>query len=152
MLIGDMIMLRVKNFSQRYEIKFHQPNTASGFSATLFYDKEKGKFVVGFRGTEFSIKSPVETLRDLATDIEFTLGKEDFQANALKQFLLNIAPILNGIDSNKIIFVGHSLGGYLAVMAMQFCDTIDRTQNTQFNNIKFSASQVYTFNAPSVYG
>ena len=56
------------------------------------------------------------------------------------------------IDSNKIIFVGHSLGGYLAVMAMQFCDTIDRTQNTQFNNIKFSASQVYTFNAPSVYG
>ncbi|WP_171051508.1 hypothetical protein [Campylobacter helveticus] len=49
MLIGDMIMLRVKNFSQRYEIKFHQPNTTSGFSATLFYDKKKGKFIVGFR-------------------------------------------------------------------------------------------------------
>ncbi|MCR2065212.1 Mbeg1-like protein, partial [Campylobacter helveticus] len=132
-------------FSQRYEIKFHQPNTTSGFSATLFYNKEKGKFVVGFRGTEgWSM--------DFLADIEFALGKGDFQANALKQFLLNIAPILNGIDSNKIIFVGHSLGGYLAVMAMQFCDTIDRTQNTQFNNIKFSASQVYTFNAPSVYG
>ncbi|MCR2065213.1 lipase family protein, partial [Campylobacter helveticus] len=136
-------------------IKFHQPNTTSGFSATLFYDKEKDKFVVGFRGTEISfknIKTDWETILDAIQDANLTFGKGDFQANALKQFLLNIAPILNGIDSNKIIFVGHSLGGYLAVMAMQFCDTIDRTQNTQFNNIKFSASQVYTFNAPAIGG
>lgn len=70
--------------------------------------------------------------------------KGDFQVNALKQFLLDIAPILNKVDSNKIIFVGHSLVGYLAVIAMQFCDTIDRSLNTQFNAIKFMASQVYT--------
>ncbi len=37
--------------------------------------------------------------------------KGDFQANALKQFLLDIAPILNNIDSSKITFVGHSLVG-----------------------------------------
>ncbi|MCR2061179.1 hypothetical protein [Campylobacter helveticus] len=49
-LNGEFSELQAKNFSQRYEIKFHQPNTASGFSATLFYDKEKDKFVVGFRG------------------------------------------------------------------------------------------------------
>lgn len=35
------------SISQKY-------NTASGFSATLFYDKEKDRFVVGFRGTECS--------------------------------------------------------------------------------------------------
>ncbi|HEG0615241.1 TPA: hypothetical protein SB591_001688, partial [Campylobacter coli] len=48
-LNGEFGELQARNFSQRYEIKFHQPNTLSG---SLFYDKEKDKFVVGFRGTE----------------------------------------------------------------------------------------------------
>ena len=151
-LNGEFGEVQAKNFAKRYEIKLHQPNTASGFSATLFYDTHKDRFIVGFRGTESNIKSPLETLKDLATDIGLTFGKGDFQVNALRQFLLDIAPILNEVDSNKIIFVGHSLGGYLAVIAMQFCDTIDRSLNTQFNSIKFRASQVYTFNSPAIDG
>lgn len=138
-LNGEFGEIQAKNFAKKYEIKFHQPNTASGFSATLFYDKEKDKFVVGFRGTEGLWSM------DTLADIGLTFGKGDFQLNALKQFLLDIAPILNKVDSNNIIFIGHSLGGYLAVIAMQFCDTIDRSLNTQFNAIKFMASQVYTF-------
>ncbi len=35
---------------------------------------------------------------------------------------------------------------------MQFCDTIDRTLCTDFNQIKFSASKVYTFNSPTIDG
>ena len=151
-LNGEFGEIQAKNFAKRYEIKFHQPNTASGFSATLFYDTHKDRFIVGFRGTESNIKSPLEALKDLATDIGLTFGKGDFQVNALRQFLLDITPILNEVDSNKIIFVGHSLGGYLAVIAMQFCDTIDRSLNTQFNTIKFRASQVYTFNSPAIDG
>lgn len=143
-LNGEFGEIQAKNFAKKYEIKFHQPNTASGFSATLFYDKEKDKFVVGFRGTEGLWSM------DTLADIGLTLGKGDFQLNALKQFLLDIAPILNKVDSNNIIFIGHSLGGYLAVIAMQFCDTIDRSLNTQFNAIKFMASQVYTFNSPAI--
>ncbi|ELE4973935.1 DUF2974 domain-containing protein [Campylobacter jejuni] len=143
-LNGEFGEIQAKNFAKKYEIKFHQPNTASGFSATLFYDKEKDKFVVGFRGTEGLWSM------DTLADIGLTFGKGDFQLNALKQFLLNIAPILNKVDSNNIIFIGHSLGGYLAVIAMQFCDTIDRSLNTQFNAIKFMASQVYTFNSPAI--
>ncbi|EDO7545204.1 DUF2974 domain-containing protein [Campylobacter jejuni] len=143
-LNGEFGEIQAKNFAKKYEIKFHQPNTASGFSATLFYDKEKDKFVVGFRGTEGLWSM------DTLADIGLTFGKGDFQANALKQFLLDIAPILNKVDSNNIIFIGHSLGGYLAVIAMQFCDTIDRSLNTQFNAIKFMASQVYTFNSPAI--
>ncbi|EAL6091708.1 DUF2974 domain-containing protein, partial [Campylobacter coli] len=127
-------------------MKFHQPNTLSGFSATLFYDKQKDEFVVGFRGTDGFWSM------DTLADIGLTFGKGDFQANALKQFLLDMAPILNNIDSSKITFVGHSLGGYLAVVAMQFCDTIDRTLCTDFNQIKFSASKVYTFNSPTIDG
>ncbi|EAI0492214.1 DUF2974 domain-containing protein [Campylobacter jejuni] len=143
-LNGEFGEIQAKNFAKKYEIKFHQPNTASGFSATLFYDKEKDKFVVGFRGTEGLWSM------DTLADIGLTFGKGDFQLNALKQFLLDIAPILNKVDSNNIIFTGHSLGGYLAVIAMQFCDTIDRSLNTQFNAIKFMASQVYTFNSPAI--
>lgn len=139
-LNGEFGEIQAKNFAKKYEIKFHQPNTASGFSATLFYDKEKDKFVVGFRGTEGLWSM------DTLADIGLTFGKGDFQLNALKQFLLDIAPILNKVDS----FIGHSLGGYLAVIAMQFCDTIDRSLNTQFNAIKFMASQVYTFNSPAI--
>ncbi|EAI1061918.1 DUF2974 domain-containing protein, partial [Campylobacter jejuni] len=145
-LNGEFGEIQAKNFAKKYEIKFHQPNTASGFSATLFYDKEKDKFVVGFRGTEGLWSM------DTLADIGLTFGKGDFQANALKQFLLDIAPILNNIDSSKITFVGHSLGGYLAVVAMQLCDTIDRTLCTDFNQIKFSASKVYTFNSPTIDG
>ncbi|MCV3501541.1 lipase family protein [Campylobacter lari] len=143
-LNGEFGEIQAKNFAKKYEIKFHQPNTASGFSATLFYDKEKDKFVVGFRGTEGLWSM------DTLADIGLTFGKGDFQLNALKQFLLDIAPILNKVDSNNIIFIGHSLGGYLAVIAMQFCDTIDRSLNTQSNAIKFMASQVYTFNSPAI--
>lgn len=143
-LNGEFGEIQAKNFAKKYEIKFHQPNTASGFSATLFYDKEKDKFAVGFRGTEGLWSM------DTLADIGLTFGKGDFQLNALKQFLLDIAPILNKVDSNNIIFIGHSLGGYLAVIAMQFCDTIDRSLNTQFNAIKFMASQVYTFNSPAI--
>ncbi len=51
-LNGEFGELQTKNFIQRYEVQFHQPNTTSGFSATLFYDKQKDEFIVGFRGTE----------------------------------------------------------------------------------------------------
>ena len=43
---------RTKNFVNRYELVSHIPNTLSGFSATLFYDTQKDRFVVGFRGIE----------------------------------------------------------------------------------------------------
>lgn len=50
------------HFIKRFEVlAFHQDNTEfstlfndTGFSATLFYDKEKDRFVAGFRGTECS--------------------------------------------------------------------------------------------------
>ncbi|WP_233714140.1 hypothetical protein [Helicobacter trogontum] len=47
---------RTKNFVNRFKLLHHTSLESffsqSGFSATLFYDKEKDRFVVGFRGTE----------------------------------------------------------------------------------------------------
>ena len=51
-LNGEFSEIQAKNFAKRYKIKFHQANTLSGFSATLFYDIQEDRFVVGFRGTE----------------------------------------------------------------------------------------------------
>ena len=49
---GDFSPLQAQRFFQRYDLLKHCPNTDSGFSATLFYDKEKDKFIIGFRGTK----------------------------------------------------------------------------------------------------
>ena len=42
-LNGEFNPLQVQNFAKRYKICFHQPNTKSGFSATLFSEKRKQK-------------------------------------------------------------------------------------------------------------
>ena len=51
-LNGEFSEIQAKNFAKRYKIYLHQPNTLMGFSATLFSDKTKNRFIVGFRGTE----------------------------------------------------------------------------------------------------
>ncbi|MDY5821887.1 MAG: hypothetical protein SPJ83_03685 [Helicobacter sp.] len=42
-LNGEFNPLQAQNFAKRYKICFHQPNTESGFSATLFGEKRKQK-------------------------------------------------------------------------------------------------------------
>ncbi len=137
-LNGEFGELQARNFSQRYEIKFHQANTLSGFSATLFYDKEKDKFVVGFRGTEGFWN--MDTMQDITLSLNGNL-----QSSPLLEFLEQVDKIIKN-ENKSIIFVGHSLGGYLAQMALIYCDIKYK------DKLSFSPNEVYTFNAPSVYG
>ncbi|MCR6588513.1 lipase family protein, partial [Campylobacter insulaenigrae] len=146
-LNGEFGELQARNFSQRYEVQFHQPNTTSGFSATLFYDKEKDKFVVGFRGTEVSfkdLKATWETALDTTQDLVLSLNG-NLQSSSLLEFLEQVNKIIKN-KHKSIIFVGHSLGGYLAQMALIYCDIKYK------DKLSFSPNEVYTFNAPSVYG
>ncbi|EAI3906331.1 DUF2974 domain-containing protein [Campylobacter lari] len=146
-LNGEFGELQARNFSQRYEVQFHQPNTTSGFSATLFYDKEKDKFVVGFRGTEVSfkdLKATWETALDATQDLVLSLNG-NLQSSSLLEFLEQVNKIIKN-KHKSIIFVGHSLGGYLAQMALIYCDIKYK------DKLSFSPNEVYTFNAPSVYG
>ncbi|OOY01580.1 hypothetical protein BOQ02_04890 [Campylobacter coli] len=115
-LNGEFGELQARNFSQRYEIKFHQPNTLSGFSATLFYDKEKDKFVVGFRGTEVSfkdLKATRETALDVTQDLVLSLNG-NLQFSPLLEFLEQVDKIIKN-ENKSIIFVGHSLGEILGM-------------------------------------
>ena len=51
-LDGKFTHTQARNFAKRYEIKYHQPNTSSGFSATLFQNKESKEYILAIRGTE----------------------------------------------------------------------------------------------------
>ena len=51
-LKGDMTPTQAKRFFDKCDILIHQPNTESGFSATLFQNKESKEYTLAFRGTE----------------------------------------------------------------------------------------------------
>ncbi|HED6595324.1 Mbeg1-like protein [Campylobacter coli] len=141
-LNGEFGELQARNFSQRYEVQFHQPNTTSGFSATLFYNKQKDEFIVGFRGTETD--NFIGLVQDIVQDITLSLNG-NLQSSPLLEFLEQVDKIIKN-ENKSIIFVGHSLGGYLAQMALIYCDIKYK------DKLSFSPNEVYTFNAPSVYG
>ena len=70
---------QASNFVSQWDVKDHQPNTGSGFSATLFERKEggqpTGQFVLAIRGTEFSLLHPTDIdLRDLVVDAGLAVG------------------------------------------------------------------------------
>ena len=137
-LNGEFSEIQARNFAKRYEIIFHQPNTLTGFSATLFSDKTKNRFIVAFRGTELT------RINDIIQDIALSLNANP-QSSALLDFLKEVKKIVRAYN-RPIIFVGHSLGGYLAQVALIYCDKKYKDE------LLFSPKEAYTFNAPSIYG
>lgn len=135
---GEFSSIQAQKFCKRYELIFHQPNTSSGFSATLFYDTQEDKYIVSFRGTEGLLNKDV--LQDIALLLSFNP-----QSSALLDFLKEVSKIVRN-KNIPIVFVGHSLGGYLAQVAYIYCEKEYR------ETLAFSPSEVYTFNAPSMYG
>ena len=82
---GDFSPLQAKRFFSRYDLLIHQPNTKSGFSATLFSEKRKQKnteskaiqytseygyinYILAIRGTELNNKG------DIGADTKLALG------------------------------------------------------------------------------
>ncbi|MEA8965488.1 lipase family protein, partial [Campylobacter jejuni] len=77
-------------------------------------------------------------------DITLSLNG-NIQSSSLLEFLEQVDKIIKN-ENKSIIFVGHSLGGYLAQMALIYCDIKYK------DKLSFSPNEIYTFNAPSVYG
>ncbi|WP_300900641.1 hypothetical protein [uncultured Helicobacter sp.] len=84
-LDGDMTPTQAQRFFSRYDLLIHQPNTESGFSATLFGEKRKQKnteskaiqytseygytnYILAIRGTEPNNKG------DIGADTKLALG------------------------------------------------------------------------------
>lgn len=78
----------------------------SGFNSEIYYDKDRGEYVVAIRGTELT------KLGDLTADVRFAM----LTTSAQHDIAYNLAQVIkdSGIPLDKIKITGHSLGGGLA--------------------------------------
>lgn len=104
-------------------VSYHVPDSA-GFSATLFQNKETGKYILAIRGTD--------SLQDVFDpDVDILNGKMPAgQFESLVNYISQIRTIFGNIAFDV---TGHSLGGFLAQVV-----------KAAFSNI----GDVYTYNAP----
>ena len=137
-LKGDFTPTQAKQFFERYTLLKHCPNTASGFSATLFQHKKSKELTLAIRGTEFSLNR----IEDLITDYYIGTNNNDTNMVIEQYFDMlifyeeRIKAILKEKGANKINVVGHSLGGFLAqLFAISYPKAIN---------------EIYTYNAPGV--
>ncbi|EMZ36939.1 DUF2974 domain-containing protein [Helicobacter bilis] len=122
-LKGDFSPLQAKQFFERYDLLKHYPNTESGFSATLFQNKETKEYTLAIRGTE-----PSDT-GDLKTDARMALGYiPQGQYNDMLRFYNQCKAKYPAMTESKSLNIaGHSLGGALAQMlTLSICDNKNR--------------------------
>lgn len=83
-------------------------NNEKEFQADFYYDKDKDKYVIAFRGTEGN-------LTDWLTDTEYLMTGKSPQHDLASQ----LADVINssGLPKDKLTITGHSLGGGLAELA-----------------------------------
>ncbi len=134
-LNGEFGELQTKNFIQRYEVQFHQPNTTSGFSATLFYDKQKDEFIVGFRGTEGFWN--IDTMQDITLSLNGNIQSSVYGWN-----FPNIA-----INPNTIKIMQDLLGKYTIDVSEKITHIYDNGKIEIIASAQYGASNalgIYT--------
>ena len=146
-LNGDFTPTQAKRFFEKYDLLKHCPNTESGFSATLFGEKQTQEksstsecgyvnYILAIRGTEFKL----EQIKDLINDYYIGTNNDDFDKVVEQYFDMlifyeeTLKPLMQEKGITKINVVGHSLGGYLTqLFALSYPSIIN---------------EVYTYNAP----
>lgn len=107
--LRDMSVIRnpqERNGAEKIVNFINENEGKSGFNSEIYYDKDRGEYVVAIRGTELT------KLGDLTADVSFALLATSPQhdiAYKLAQTIKN-----SGIPLDKIKITGHSLGGGLA--------------------------------------
>jgi Ca2+-binding RTX toxin-like protein len=102
-----------QQFAAKYEVVAHQKNTPTGFSGTLFKDKDSGELILSIRSTEFVD----DAARDSRATNELEIREKGFafgQIADMKAWFdeLNADPAKLG--GNSFAVTGYSLGGHLA--------------------------------------
>ena len=110
----------------------------------MFQNKETKEYTLAIRGTEFKL----EQIKDIINDYYIGTNNDDLDKVIEQYFDMlifyeeTLKPLLQEKGITKINITGHSLGGYLAQRALIYCDSLHK------DKLKFSPSEVYTFNAP----
>ena len=148
---------RTKLFVNRYELVKHIPNQKSGFSSSVFYDTAKSNYIIGFRGTEMKGNDFLDdgfmaiTSRAIM-QISALKSLQSSMVEAINSHSLNLNSVDGGDENSlklnqeqassspkEVILSGHSLGGHLAqIYAVTFKDS--------------GVKELYTYNAPGIYG
>ena len=148
---------RTKLFVNRYELVKHIPNQKSGFSSTVFYDTAKSNYIIGFRGTEMKANDflddgfmaitsraimQISALKSLQSSMVEAINSHSLNLNSLDggdENSLNLNQEQASSSPKEVILSGHSLGGHLAqIYAVTFKDS--------------GVKELYTYNAPGIYG
>ena len=163
-LNGEFGEMQVKHFFERYDLICHIPDSHSGFSATIFYDKLNANYIIAFRGTN--------DYKDVFADMQLAIsGIAISQVVNLQNLIVNMLGHIyahyssqsnidshnissNSSNANKqnltvlkeyflqhniqIILTGHSLGGHLA----QVCCVA----------YPLAIKELYTYNSPGLGG
>ena len=148
---------RTKLFVNRYELVKHIPNQKSGFSSTVFYDTTKSNYIIGFRGTEMKANDLIDdgfmaitsraimqisALKSLQSSMVEAINSHSLNLNSVDgedENSLNLNQEQASSSSKEVILSGHSLGGHLAqIYAVTFKDS--------------GVKELYTYNAPGIYG
>ena len=144
-LKGDFAPLQAQRFFSRYDLLIHQPNTESGFSATLFKDtkadSKDSEYTLAIRGTEFKL----EQIKDIINDYYIGTNNDDLDKVIEQYFDMLlfyeeiIKPLMQEKGVMRINVVGHSLGGYLTqLFALSYSHIINEvyTYNTSLESKK----------------
>ena len=140
-LNGEFGEIQAKRFFERYDLLIHQPNTESGFSATLFQNKETKEYTLAIRGTEFKL----EQIKDIINDYYIGTNNDDLDKVIEQYFDMLlfyeeiIKPLMQEKGVMRINVVGHSLGGYLTqLFALSYSHIINEvyTYNTSLESKK----------------
>lgn len=107
--LRDMSVIRnpqERNGAEKIVNFINENEGKSGFNSEIYYDKDRGEYVVAIRGTELT------KLGDLTADVRFAM----LTTSAQHDIAYNLAQVIkdSGIPLDKIKITGHSLGGGLA--------------------------------------
>ena len=124
---GDFSPLQSKRFFEKYDLLKHCPNTESGFSATLFQNKETKEYTLAIRGTELKLSQAWQDI--ITTDGSLLLSSTPLeQYNDMLRFYNQCKAKYPAMTESKSLNIaGHSLGGALAQMlTLSLCDDKNR--------------------------
>lgn len=136
--------LQIGQFAARYDVVDHLPNTITGFSATLLWDKLDNRYVLSFRSTEYPNEDEGgDWRRDGLVGADGEIGHFGFAyaqiADMEAYYQQIVKPLItdpaSGIIGNFAV-TGYSLGGHLATVFAEAHQTDP------------GFLQAYTFNAP----